>query len=252
MKYEPHPIAGIFPMMSGQALETLEADIKANGLQSSGLLYEGKILDGRNRYAVCCKLGIEMYWEEVELGEPEDIAAFDPVQYVLSHNLHRRHLKPSQRAMIGAKIATLKHGQVGNGRVELPIGGSTREDTAALLGIGTRSIDRAKVVLDQGSEELIEAVEQCAVSVSAAHELCHQCPDKQEQSKLVREGRKAIAEFLRPTEQEADSVDPYNDEFDYPFIKAWEQCDYRLNTLRKIVDGLNENELAVLKDWVGA
>ena len=45
-----HPIANIFPRMSDTEFDELVEDIKKNGLQEHIWLYEGKILDGRNRY----------------------------------------------------------------------------------------------------------------------------------------------------------------------------------------------------------
>ncbi len=74
-KYQEHPIAAIFPMIEGEAFEQFKADIKEHGIKELGLLYEGKILDGRNRYKAACELGIEMSWMEVELGEPDEPTA---------------------------------------------------------------------------------------------------------------------------------------------------------------------------------
>jgi len=108
-KLQSHPMAEIFPMTTRSEYEALKADIAEHGIQSCGLLYEGMILDGRNRYKACEELGIRLDFEEVELGEDAD--KFDPLAYVITHNLHRRHLHQSQRAMIAAKMATLKHGQ---------------------------------------------------------------------------------------------------------------------------------------------
>jgi hypothetical protein len=45
-----HPLAEKFPLMEGDDLQRLADDIAARGLQMPIVTYEGKILDGRNRY----------------------------------------------------------------------------------------------------------------------------------------------------------------------------------------------------------
>ena len=57
--YQFHPIAAIFPLLEGDELNALAADIKANGLREPCWLYEGKILDGRNRKTACRMAGVE-------------------------------------------------------------------------------------------------------------------------------------------------------------------------------------------------
>ena len=105
-KYEVHPLAQIFPEIEGSAFEALVEDIKERRQQEPAWLYEGKILDGKNRYRACEQLGFELRVREF-IGN-------DPVGFVLSANLHRRHLDTSQRAMVAASLANLK---VGMGRV---------------------------------------------------------------------------------------------------------------------------------------
>jgi ParB-like chromosome segregation protein Spo0J len=97
-----HPAANIFPLMDRRDYELLKADIVTNGLREEIVIYQGCILDGRNRYRACSEAGIEPTFQEYE-GD-------DPGAFVLSMNLHRRHLSPSQRAMIAADLATLKRG----------------------------------------------------------------------------------------------------------------------------------------------
>ncbi|QFY44645.1 S-adenosylmethionine-binding protein [Candidatus Methylospira mobilis] len=93
-KYGLHPLCAIFPPMTGHEFEKLKIDIGANGQIQPIVLYENKILDGGNRYRVLTELGIEPSFVEY-IGN-------SPVKYVLSCNLHRRHLTPGQAATIVA------------------------------------------------------------------------------------------------------------------------------------------------------
>ena len=57
--YAFHPICLLFPEMSPEEIQELATDIKAKGLLHPIILYEGKILDGRNRYLTCGIAGVE-------------------------------------------------------------------------------------------------------------------------------------------------------------------------------------------------
>jgi N6-adenosine-specific RNA methylase IME4 len=88
-----HPAATLFPLLSDQELEDLTADIKQKGQLDPIRLFEGQILDGRNRYRACQKLEIEPRFVDL----PDDI---NPWEYAWSVNAERRHLAPGTRAMV--------------------------------------------------------------------------------------------------------------------------------------------------------
>src|SRR5262245_4219775 len=87
-----HPAAELFPLLSGQEFDDLVADIGKHGQHEPIRLYQGKILDGRNRYRACETLGIEP--RRVDL--PADL---NPWDYVWSQNAERRHLDPGTKAV---------------------------------------------------------------------------------------------------------------------------------------------------------
>jgi N6-adenosine-specific RNA methylase IME4 len=91
-----HPLAALVPPMSPEEFDALSADILANGLFEPIVLYEGKILDGRHRYQACVDTGTEPRFREYE-GE-------DPAGYVISSNVHRRHLSASQKAVVALDL----------------------------------------------------------------------------------------------------------------------------------------------------
>src|SRR5262249_33063148 len=91
-----HPAADLFPLLDGEDYDALKADIAANGLHVRIWTCQGQILDGRNRYLACRELGIEPLFTEY-LGR-------DPFGFVLSLNLHRRHLTVEQRREVVAKL----------------------------------------------------------------------------------------------------------------------------------------------------
>jgi hypothetical protein len=106
--YEIHPAALILPDMSGDEFESLVQSICDDGVQEPVRLLDGKILDGRNRAEAVDQLrcqgfkDIELPTVTVKLREGED-----PYTYVLNLNLHRRHLKDDQRAIVAARAAEL-------------------------------------------------------------------------------------------------------------------------------------------------
>jgi hypothetical protein len=155
IKYEFHPFANIFPMMEGEAFHAFVKDIEARGQQEPIWLYEGKILEGRNRYRAC-----ELLKREVQT---KDYIGNDPIGFVLSANVHRRHLTEAQRAMVGASLADLVTGANQHTK-----GGLSASAAAALLKVGTASIERARVILRSGDPDLIKAVTEGRVSVTAA------------------------------------------------------------------------------------
>ncbi|MFM0302882.1 ParB N-terminal domain-containing protein [Paraburkholderia sediminicola] len=89
-----HPLCTWFPLISGAEFEALKADIQIQGLRQPIVIHEGQILDGGNRYRACIEIGVEPATVE--------FAGDDPVSFVLSSNLHRRHLSAGQQAAIVA------------------------------------------------------------------------------------------------------------------------------------------------------
>jgi ParB-like chromosome segregation protein Spo0J len=161
---EFHELANIFPLIEGVEFDDLVTSIRENGLRegSSIIVFEEKILDGRNRYRACKEAGVTPIGEEFE-GTVEEAR-----QYVLDMNLRRRHLDASQRALIAARLATIAHG--GDRRSEqaanLPV--PTQAEAAERLNVSERSVRDAVKVRDHGAPELVAAVERGDVPVSKA------------------------------------------------------------------------------------
>src|SRR5579883_979713 len=93
----------------------------------------------------------------------------DPVAYVLSLNLHRRHLSPTQLAMVGARARQVYDEQARErqsatrkkGDSLVPVNlperdkGDSRDQVGKAVGVSGKSIDMATRILKQGTPELI-------------------------------------------------------------------------------------------------
>lgn len=98
---EIHEYAKIFPPMSEEEFNELVEDIRQNGQLEPIIVYEDKILDGRNRYNACMKLGIKPKMVDYN-GEN-----LTPLNFVISKNIKRRHLTASQKAILALEIKPL-------------------------------------------------------------------------------------------------------------------------------------------------
>lgn len=158
-----HPVADIFPRMGDAEFQALKADIAKHGQREPVWTWRDQVIDGRHRVRACDELGHLCLRREYE-GDESTL-----VQFVVSLNLHRRHLNESQRAMVAGRLANLQDGQRSDQAA--PIGAPVTQETAAdMLNVGRRSVQRAREVIDNGAPELVQAVERGEVSVSLAAE----------------------------------------------------------------------------------
>lgn len=180
IEFLPHPLAELFPMLPDQEVRELADDIVTFGQRVPIVLLDGKILDGRNRYAACQFADVEPV--------TVDYDGDDPLNFVLSHNLHRRHLSESQRAMVAAKIVDWENGlnQHTAGSANL----QTRE-AARKLSISERAVAAAKRIHEHGAAELVEAIRDGRVSVHAGEALSALAMEEQRKV-LEREERDIV------------------------------------------------------------
>jgi hypothetical protein len=140
---EVHALAEIFPLIEGAAFDELVADIKANGLRERVDLYQDKIVEGRNRYRALQQLGLadrpDFYRNVLHAIGPKERIDDETIRaYVISKNIHRRHLTSAQKraaleALIRANpeksdrqiaaMANVDHKTAGAARSELVAGG---------------------------------------------------------------------------------------------------------------------------------
>ena len=101
MSYTSHPAAELFPMLAPDELEALADDIRKRGLLEPIVVDgNGRIIDGRNRWEACNLAGVR--------ARTVTYTGDDPIDESLSRNLARRHLTPSQRAMVATKYLDMK------------------------------------------------------------------------------------------------------------------------------------------------
>jgi hypothetical protein len=181
-----HPLADIFPLIEGDELDQLVSSIReSHGPREPIILYEDKILDGRNRARACEALGIEPSYRLLRQCDG------DPLTFVVDKNLHRRHLDDRQRASVAAKIANLGHG---GDRSKLPIGNLSVEKSATIMNVAPRQVRRAQVVHRLGIPEVRNALDRGEIAVSAAEEIAQLPANVQPEAitKVLPKGARAI------------------------------------------------------------
>lgn len=152
-RFKVHPAADLFPMMSDEELRELGEDIKAHGLRKRIVFLQGselELLDGRNRLEAMERAGVELEAKHWTPTNPSD-----PVAYVLSANVHRRHLTKEQRATLIVAEA-LRHDGEGSswqGKTADPIKAAAVA-TASKDGISKRTVERA---MAKAREQMIDA-----------------------------------------------------------------------------------------------
>lgn len=196
MSLELHPLCTLFPRLSGAEFDALRDDIKANGLRQPIVLHEGMILDGGNRYRACIEAGVEPEFTPFEGG--------NLVSFVLSANLHRRHMTPGQQAAIVASAQDWAMSQVAGSNQHTTRGPATLPDHK-----GATLPDRLSTVAERAAQSgASERTQRMADKVAKADP---------ELAKKVAQGAVSLPKAVetiagkRKTEQEQADEDAFGD-----------------------------------------
>jgi len=164
---EYHPFSVFFSLYSEDKLKLLSESIRKHGLDNPIILFEGKILDGRNRYLACLLAKVEPVFEEYD--------GNDPIRFVIRQNIIRRHLSTSQRIAAATLIANLEKGQ--------------RADVMEKSQIGTPSY-----VKPVTQSEISREFEVSPRSIRDGKRILREAPDKFQDIEI---GKKTVHEVMR-------------------------------------------------------
>ena len=161
-----HPIADVWPMMDTDKLQELAEDIGKNGQLVPVWIYDGMILDGRNRYAACKMAGIEP--------KTQTYTGDEPTAFAVSMNDKRRHMTAGIRAAVAVELlpffeADAKKRQIRKPAVAAepasefvvekipqqtkePETSKARQEAAKSVGVNDRYVQDAKKVKQEAPE----------------------------------------------------------------------------------------------------
>jgi len=170
-------------------------DIKKFGLLEPITVWDGKILDGRNRAKACYELGIEPKYVEY--------TSDDPVGFVLSKNLHRRQLTQSQLAMLVNTLANLP-----KGRPDSNAQAMTQDEIAKRLGVSERLLQLAQAVRSKAIPEVVALAEAGKLPVDKAAALAKATPEEQLEAVVAVERGEKCPTFKTQDSQGKASKEP--------------------------------------------
>jgi ParB-like chromosome segregation protein Spo0J len=253
----PHPICLLIPSADDDELQDLTDDIRAHGLIDPIVLFEGMILDGRNRATACERAGIAPRY--VQFGGGRE----DALILAVSHNLKRRHLTKQAiaDALVAAEDFNLHYMlaepvAAADGPEAQSVIKITEPKTASsrkLAQASGRVVSHAMIaatrkVKEKGEPELQEAVKRGRIGVQDAAKVADLQPEQQKAIAVSPKPRRAAAEAADAAKNasRAGGAAPRSEVDGHAtLLKAWEGA--------KALRGLWETADDRTKEWfVGA
>ena len=199
----------LIPPLTTEELEMLEESILANGCESPLIVWNGIIVDGHNRYAICHKHGIPFMVQEKQFSERETV-----IIWMLQNQLGRRNLNNFQRGELALKYAPYveklsRHGKKADsqpdffqrsGRSETE-GVGTDKKLAKMTGVSHDTIHKVRKLSAVADEETKDKLRRGEMTVRKAY---MDLVQKQQPEKKMR---RATSEPEHPTTKDQKIVD---------------------------------------------
>lgn len=173
-KYEQHEFGKIIPKMLSKQYADLQESIEKQGVLVPITLYDGKVLEGWNRYSIVQdiieaggKLPGTVPYTTFKGNEVEAL------EYVMGTNLNRRHITEDKRAALVLNFRK-KLEKLAPEKSEDEIDEATAKHTET----SKRTVQRVKAVDKKASPEVKEALEKGEITPATAEKLTKADPAK--------------------------------------------------------------------------
>ena len=216
----------LIPPLNEEELKLLEASIVADGCESPLIVWNGVIIDGHNRYAICRKHDIPFSIQEKNFETREEV-----MLWMLRNQLGRRNLNSYQRVELVLKFEPLVKnaaeqrmmaGKAANPVPTLAQGqtkGRTRDHLSEAAGVSHGTFAKAKKLVQSADEETKRDLRAGKVTVNRAYtellekehegetKICERCKQEKPLSAFsIPSNRRSFSSVCRDCEKEISAV----------------------------------------------
>lgn len=164
----------LIPPLNEEELKLLEANLVADGCESPLIVWNGVIVDGHNRYAICRKHDIPFSIQEKNFDTREEV-----MLWMLRNQLGRRNLNNYQRSELALKFEPLfahasEKRMLAGKLVDPPQNsaegsGETRKQIAKMAGVSHDTIKKVKRLHEHADEETKSRLRRGEMTVNKAY-----------------------------------------------------------------------------------
>jgi len=178
----------LIPPLADEELRRLEESLQVEGCRDALLTWQGILIDGHNRYEICRRLGIDYRVVECDFTDRESV-----LLWMIDNQCGRRNLADIDRIALAAKRESIIRrkaeasykenvGRPAKSSAKLPTISkvNTRKESAKAAGVGERTYDAGKLVLDAAASGAIkpEVVEDIRRGRAAIHRVAKEIKER--------------------------------------------------------------------------
>ena len=216
----------LIPPLNEEELKLLEESLVADGCESPLIVWNGVIIDGHNRYAICRKHDVPFSIQEKDFSSRDEA-----MLWMLRNQLGRRNLNNYQRVELVLKFEPLVKnaaeqrmmaGKAANPVPTLAQGqtkGKTRDHLSEAAGVSHGTFAKAKKLVQSADEETKRELRAGKVTVNRAYtellekehegetKICERCKQEKPLSAFsIPSNRHSFSSVCRDCEKEISAV----------------------------------------------
>ena len=216
----------LIPPLNEEELKLLEESLVADGCESPLIVWNGMIIDGHNRYAICRKHDIPFSIQEKDFSSRDEA-----MLWMLRNQLGRRNLNNYQRVELVLKFEPLVKnaaeqrmmaGKAANPVPTLAQGqtkGKTRDHLSEAAGVSHGTFAKAKKLVQSADEETKRELRAGKVTVNHAYtellekehegetKICERCKQEKPLSAFsIPSNRRSFSSVCRDCEKEISAA----------------------------------------------